>query len=211
MGTELDKEMAYLKGFLKGKGFSQALMALQYAKICHEGQVRRTGEPYIMHPVRVCNTLASLGVYDDNTLAVALLHDVVEDCKVSITALSALGFNGRVVHGVDCLTKKAGQTTEEYYDILMGSAHDYVLLPKLCDRSHNVSTMAGAFGPEKIKSYIFETEAFVYALFGHAKKVIPQYSEELFVMKYNIESLIKAYKLFLDTFEAGEAGDSNGV
>ena len=207
--VSLEKEMAYLKGFLKGKGFNQALKALQFAKVCHKGQIRKTGEPYIMHPVRVCTMLLSLGVDNDDILAVALLHDVAEDCKVSMSDLTKMRFDTFIINGVDALTKKFGQTNEEYYSILMSSNEAYVLLPKLCDRSHNVSTMAGAFSPEKIKKYIIETETLVYELFEHAKKVIPEYSEQLFALRYQLESLLKVYKLVVESYVTVNLSDIN--
>ena len=199
MSDSFEKEMAYLKGFLKGRKFTQSLHALQFAKACHEGQTRISGEPYISHPVRVCTILAALNVDDDNTLAVALLHDVVEDCNVSVTVLKLNGFNDDVICGVDALSKKAGQDNNDYYWLLMESTKPYILLVKLCDRAHNISTMAGAFNAEKINKYVIETETLVYALFTHAKEVIPEYSDQLFILKSQLESLLKAYKLFLSS------------
>ena len=58
-----------------------------YAKAHHEGQLRKSGEPYIIHPVQVAYILSTLGL-DDSTICAALLHDVVEDTDVTIRDLA---------------------------------------------------------------------------------------------------------------------------
>ena len=57
----------------------KTLKALNVAEIAHEGQMRKAGGPYLNHPVRVASTLIGLKIYDDITIAAALLHDVIED------------------------------------------------------------------------------------------------------------------------------------
>ena len=75
--------------------------AYRAAEKAHEGQLRKSGEPYITHPLAVATILAKLGL-DDITLAAALLHDAVEDTSVTLEEIEA-GFGAPVAQIVDCL------------------------------------------------------------------------------------------------------------
>jgi GTP pyrophosphokinase len=199
--SDYGKEMAYLKGYLQGKGFTQALLALSLAKKMHEGQTRKTGESYIIHPVRVCTYLNALGIDDDDTLAVALLHDVAEDTNTNLRDLKGRGFNDIVIGNVELLTKRKMQSASEYYEkIKEGTTFNNAVaaLVKLSDRCNNVSTMAGAFDRKKIIEYVQETETYIYDLCKRLKDVCPKYSNQVFVMRYNLESMLRAYILFLE-------------
>ena len=77
--------------------------AYVFAREKHEGQTRRSGEPYIIHPVEVTEVLADLEM-DEQTLAAGLLHDVIEDCSVTAEEISHL-FGPEVAHLVDGVTK----------------------------------------------------------------------------------------------------------
>ena len=107
-----------------------------------------------------CNAL-SLGIRDDNVIATILLHDVCEDCDVS---LQELPVNDSVRHSVELMTFKImpGETKEtaknRYYNLLLQDRA--AALTKLVDRCHNVSSMAGTFSKEKLKSYIAETRIY---------------------------------------------------
>ena len=85
--------------------------ARQVATQAHSEQVDKAGNPYIAHPARVA---ARLSDADDDTQAVAWLHDVVEDTTVSFEELSRDGFSASVVAAVDALTKRDGESLEEY-------------------------------------------------------------------------------------------------
>lgn len=200
---ELEKEIANLKGFFQGKGYNQSLLALNFAKEKHEGQFRQTGEPYISHPIRVCSYLRSLGIRDDNTFASALLHDVEEDCKVSVSDLQSYGFNIIVTTSVDVLSKKKGQTIEDYYEVINKTilfeekVGIIVALVKLSDRCHNVSTMADAFTFQKIGLYIQDTNINIRPLYKMITRRYPQYADQAYAMRDNLDSLISVYELCL--------------
>jgi GTP pyrophosphokinase len=197
------KTMVYVKGYAQGAGLIQTLKALNAAVILHKGQTRKTGEPYVYHPVKVAAELLALGINDDEILATAILHDVLEDCNISKSQLIAdYGINSNVVAYVSLLTKDKGFTTEHYYKSLAGNAAS--ALVKISDRCHNVSTMAGGFNFEKMQKYVKETEEFVIPLCKHVKDFYPQYSNQVFVMKYHIESICHMCKTFLEAKEKGE-------
>lgn len=93
-----EKMYTYIKGYAAGLDMTQTLCALAFARKKHRGKMRRSGEPYIVHPLTMARDALSLGIKDDNTIVTILLHDVCEDCGVSIAELP---MNDIVKHGVE--------------------------------------------------------------------------------------------------------------
>ncbi|MFV8782988.1 RelA/SpoT family protein [Microbulbifer sp. SA54] len=126
-----------------------------YAEQAHEGQTRRSGEPYITHPLAVATILAGMHM-DAQSLAAAMLHDVIEDTGVPKAAL-AEQFGEEVadlVDGVSKLTQfetdsPAEKQAENFQKMALAMARDIrVILVKLADRLHNMRTL-GSLKPEK--------------------------------------------------------------
>ena len=137
--------------------------AYEYARALHEGQYRKSGEPYIIHPVSVAIILADLGM-DDNAIVAGLLHDVVEDTDCSSLDLERK-FNKEVAFLVEGVTKldkiqcnsKEERQLESYRKMFIAMAQDVrVIIIKLADRVHNMRTMSFQ-SPEKQKSIARET------------------------------------------------------
>ncbi len=120
--------------------------AYDVAEVRHADQMRRSGDPYITHPLAVANILAELGM-DTTTLVAALLHDTVEDTGYTLEALTA-EFGDEVGHLVDGVTKldrvvlgtaAEGETIRK---MIIAMARDpRVLVIKVADRLHNMRTM----------------------------------------------------------------------
>ncbi len=134
-----------------------------YAEQAHEGQRRRSGEPYIVHPLAVANILADMHL-DHQSLMAAMLHDVIEDTGVPKTAL-ARQFGDVVTDLVDGVSKltnihfesKEQQQAENFQKMAMAMAKDIrVILVKLADRLHNLRTL-GSLKPEKRRRIARET------------------------------------------------------
>ena len=115
----------------------------------HEGQLRRTGEPYVTHPIAVADIAADLGL-DEVTITAALLHDAVEDTGVT-TEWLAQEFGAQVAAVVDGVTKldrlefdsKEEQQAATIRKMFIAMAQDWrVLLIKLADRLHNMRTIS---------------------------------------------------------------------
>jgi GTP pyrophosphokinase len=115
----------------------------------HEGQLRRTGEPYVTHPIAVADITADLGM-DEPTIAAALLHDAVEDTGVTTEWLAG-EFGEQVAAVVDGVTKldrlefdsKEAQQAATIRKMFIAMAQDWrVLLIKLADRLHNMRTIS---------------------------------------------------------------------
>lgn len=137
--------------------------AYAYAELHHRGQKRSSGEDYIIHPVAVAEILAGLQL-DSMTLAAALLHDVVEDTKVTDEEL-AKQFGGEIAHLVDGVTKlkrlrfesREEQQAENLRKMFLAMAKDIrVALIRLADRLHNMRTLKYRM-PEKQRKTAEET------------------------------------------------------
>jgi GTP pyrophosphokinase len=151
--------------------------AYEFASRAHRGQVRKTGEPYLEHPLNTAMILAEYHL-DAETLAAALLHDVPEDCGVSLKEIEAK-FGLQVVKLVDGVTKlsklanrarteetKSKVQAENLRKMLLATAEDLrVVLIKLADRLHNMRTL-GALPAEKRHAIAQETLE-IYAPLAH--------------------------------------------
>ena len=152
-----------LKEYFSQADIEQVWGAYRYAAFAHEGQMRKTGEPYISHPVAVACILARLHL-DLPTLLAALLHDVVEDTGVAISEISdTFGKQvGDLVEGLTKLDKIEFQSAtqaqaENFRKMLLAMSQDVrVILVKLADRLHNMQTL-DAMKPEKQKRIAQET------------------------------------------------------
>ncbi|MBX6391430.1 MAG: RelA/SpoT family protein [Frankia sp.] len=127
--------------------------AYEAAERFHAGQMRRSGDPYIVHPIAVTEILAELGV-DTTTLVAALLHDTVEDTGATLELL-AEQFGAEVANLVDGVTKldkmRFGEAAEAetLRKLIVALARDYrVLVIKIADRLHNMRTL-GYMSPAK--------------------------------------------------------------
>lgn len=122
--------------------------AYVYAASAHAGQMRLSGEPYLSHPLAVAYTLAEMG-FDEPTVAAGLLHDTVEDTKSTIEEIDE-NFGEEVADIVDGVTKislipfenKEEAQAENIRKMILAMSHDMrVLMVKLADRLHNMSTL----------------------------------------------------------------------
>jgi len=129
-------------------GVELVTRAYRFAAAAHEGQLRRSGEPFITHPVGVAKICVELRL-DEETIAAALLHDVVEDTDIALdTIREEFGAEiAALVDGVTKLTRVQFQTREQaeaenYRKMVVAMAEDVrVILIKLADRLHNLRTI----------------------------------------------------------------------
>ena len=139
---------AYLRRH-PGDDTSLIVRAAETATVAHAGQLRRSGEPYITHPIAVAGIVADLGL-DAQTVAAALLHDAVEDTGVT-TEIIERDFGPSVALIVEGVTKldrlqfdsKEAQQAATVRKMLVAMANDWrVLIIKLADRLHNMRTLS---------------------------------------------------------------------
>ncbi len=182
-----EKMYTWMKGFVAGRQLEDAAAALPFARKCHEGQMRKDGLPYIAHPLTMACHAAALGIWKDTVIAALLLHDVCEDCGVAVEDLPVSQATKDIVRR---LTHIKSMSLEDYYKGI--EADPDTALCKIFDRCHNVSSMAGAFTPDKTRSYIQESDDHVMPLFRVVKDAAPGYSGALFVLKYHVLSIVNS-------------------
>ena len=201
-----EKMYTYIRGFANGAHMTETLKALSYAREKLSGQLRKSGEPYFVHPLTMACNAISIGIREDAVIATILLHDVCEDCGVDPALLPV---SDTVQHSVELMTFSVmeGETKEiaknRYYNMILQDRA--ATLTKLIDRCHNVSSMAGTFSKEKLKAYIVETRQYVLPLLRKAKTLYPEDSDILFVLKYHITSVVDSIEATMQVYETPEA------
>ena len=175
---DVDSAQTYL--FSQIPSTSILTKALEYSKDAHTSQIRKSGEPYIIHPILVASIVASI-TNDESMVIAALLHDVVEDTEINIDEISTL-FGPDVAHLVEGLTKidiirdselvpsasneKLIVSALSFRKMLLASIEDVrVLVVKLCDRLHNMLTLDAL--PDHKQQRIAEETLVVYAPIAH--------------------------------------------
>ncbi len=144
-----------LGSYMPADQIEQVMHAYEFGADAHKGQTRMSGEPYISHPVAVAREMAEMRM-DAQTIAAAILHDVVEDTEVTLADIE--GQFGReistLVDGVSKLdqmhfTSRAEAQAESFRKMMLAMIEDIrVILVKLADRLHNMRTL-DAMPPEK--------------------------------------------------------------
>jgi guanosine-3',5'-bis(diphosphate) 3'-pyrophosphohydrolase len=170
MGIEQLLEKA--SSYMKDQDLKRIRDAYEFAEEAHRGQTRKSGEPYILHPVAVAEIMAGMQM-DVATVEAALLHDVVEDTTVSLDDLQAR-FGETLAGLVDGLTKleriqfrsKEEQQNENYRKMFVAMANDIrVILIKLADRLHNMRTLK--FQSEESQRRIAHETLEIYCPIAH--------------------------------------------
>ncbi len=155
MPTTIEKIRGQIREYNPGVDDEALVEAYEFALDAHEGQMRKSGEAFIAHPLEVCQILSELHL-DTSTLQAALLHDVVEDSHVPLSEIRER-FGPEVADLVDGVTKLGKikfQSLEETQSqnlrkMLIAMAKDIrVILIKLADRLHNMRTLS-ALPPER--------------------------------------------------------------
>ncbi len=195
-------------------GINNVSNAFNLADSLHKGQTRKSGEPYIMHPVAVAEILCNLG-FDTDMISAALLHDVVEDCECTIDQIREK-FNNNIAEIVDAVTAINQNTSSinEIFDdpdffknsleeqtfkklISIGKENKFAFFIKFADRLNNLRTIQ-VFNPykqiEKVKetqkwiiplAYLLKTKYFYDNLQNECFRIVNRSKIEEFEYRYN--------------------------
>lgn len=189
-----------IEKFAKLNKLINTQIALKIAISLHSGQTRKSGEPYVIHPLQVTIYLITLGIKDDIMLAASLLHDALEDCKDKLPQngeefTNLYNLNPSILQIVFLLTKEKGYNNKDYYDKIKENPR--ALLIKLSDRANNCSTMVYAFKKEKMIEYVNETINYYYELCKYGKAHFPEFSNHITIIKYKLTSICETIEALL--------------
>jgi GTP pyrophosphokinase len=184
-----------LNGYLKSnhrKKVEIIMRAYEFAKAAHAGVRRRSGEPYILHPIAVAKIASQEIGLGSTSICAALLHDVVEDTDFTVEDIER-NFGAKIAQLVEGLTKisggifgdKASLQAENFRKLLLTMSEDIrVVLIKMADRLHNMRTL-GSMAPNKQYKIAGET-LYIYAPLAHRLG--------LFAIKTELEDLSFKYE-----------------
>ena len=184
-----------LDGYLKSNHRKKVEIierAFRFAKEAHKGVRRRSGEPYILHPIAVAKIASQEIGLGSTSICAALLHDVVEDTEYTVEDIEQQ-FGAKIAQLVEGLTKisggifgdKASAQAENFRKLLLTMSEDIrVVLVKMADRLHNMRTL-GSMAPNKQYKIAGET-LYIYAPLAHRLG--------LFAIKTELEDLAFKYE-----------------
>ena len=194
-----DRMYTYVKAKAQAAGLAQTLAALPLMREKH-AKAKRDGSdvPYYVHPLTLACHAMAMNIMEDDVLAAALLHDVVEDTD---TAPEELPAGARVREAV-CLVSHNTYGGEEdkdrnkplYYGNI--AKNPLAALVKCMDRCNNLSTMADGFRKPKMVKYVRETEQYVLPLLDVVKEV-PAWNNAAWLMRYQMVTMLEAFKRLL--------------
>jgi len=168
----LDELLAKVRSYCTSPDEEMISKAFYFAQRMHEGQLRRSGEPYFIHPVGVASIIADMKL-DSASIVTGLLHDTVEDTSASLELIQQ-EFGSEVAQLVDGVTKigkiqftsKEEQQAENFRKMIVAMARDIrVILVKLADRTHNVRTLK--FVPAQKQKEVARETLDLYAPLAH--------------------------------------------
>lgn len=192
--TKYRKTLLFIRGYAKGKNMPNTLKALALSERLHEGQVRKCGDPFIIHPLRVTSYLISLKINEDVICAAALLHEVFKHCNFdrdSNELVEIYDLDIEVLQLIRLVSKPDNISNDEYYKNLRGNYK--ALLIKLSNRA-NTCTRLSVLNEDERREYISENEKYIYPLCTYGKAYYPEFSDQIVNMKYHISSICRIVK-----------------
>jgi len=200
-----EKMRIAMKYWLYGKGYTDAVKALEFASEYHKGMRKDGKTPEFHHQISIASYIRTLPsiCFMEATLSTTFLHDVVEDYDVDLNAIEAR-FGKEVRKATALLSKKIGgyeAKSEQYY---MGMKDNPIAsIVKGADRMHNFQTMPGVFTPDKQKRYIQECREFILPMIKAAKRKFPEQEPAYENIKHVLLSQIGLLEVGLENLEGG--------
>lgn len=198
-----DKTFYFIKGVAaknsnRDKAMPNTLRALPLAKKYYAGITRKSGDAFIIHPLRVCSYLISLKINDDEIAAAALLHEIIKKCHlyyngIEIVTKHHLDFS--VLELIRLVSNSEDYPIDLYYEALMQNPK--AILLKLSNKAHTCTMLINS-SDDEIREYVAEYENYIYPLCDYAIKHYPQYAYAIQIMHYHISSIcniVKSLKL----------------
>ena len=186
-----NKMFTFLRGVCSDGLHPNTQSALGYARVMHKGQTRKSGEPYIIHPLSLACDAVGMNLNNDVLLAMLLLHDIPEDVGTNVMELKV---DDETKEAVECMTfrKMSGETKLEakkrYYAKL--ASNKYSMIGKGFDRRNNLSTSAKAMSKASIVKNCFETWFFLIPMLKESKLTYPEFSNQIHTIRTGLTGYV---------------------
>jgi len=204
------KRLIWLRGFLQGKGYFQAIEALELARKHHKGLRKDNVTPVLDHMVSIVLFVLGLKIPEtvlEDLIDVILLHDIREDHGVSDEEIRSR-FGDTVADAVECLTKEF-QGVKKTPEVYFGAIPNNLLaaIGKAGDRFHNQDSMSGVFTLAKQREQTDETVTYIIPMLKTARRNFPQFELLFQSLKTALVSQVKLVEATL----AAAAEATHGV
>lgn len=197
------KHLSVMRGWLNGRRYYKAAQALELAKKHHTGLRKDGVTPSFFHQLRIAEYLHTLEghfLFPEETLAVAFLHDLVEDHHDRVSPIDIKNhFGERIYNSVMNITKKIGINKVPYPVYFERMSQDPIAsLVKGADRIDNVQSMQGVFSEQKQKDYCKEVNTYFLPMLKKARRLFPQqvgaYENIKYMLKNQLELISYVHK-----------------
>lgn len=195
---DVESSLNFLRGVFIGGHMENSLRALGVMMKRHKDQIRRDGQPYVVHPLAMASHAISISDPNitDDLVATILLHDVCEDTGIEV---SELPFNTSIRTGVKYMSlirfddETKFELKKRYYNELLESLIS--IIAKGFDRYDNLITMSASFPEDKIRKNVVETDRLLLPAMKRAEDIYPEASNLLRLLRTNIRGINDIYAL----------------
>lgn len=189
-----EKTFFFIKGFAVKGSMRNTLKSLPLANEYYKGLTRKSGDAFIIHPLRVCSYLISLKIDKDIICSVALLHEIIKKCNLEyngIEILTKYHLDPIILDYIRLLANCEHYPLPLYYEALRECPE--VMLLKLSNRAHTCTTLIDS-SDDEIREYVDECEKYIYPLCEYGINHYPEHSYSIQVMYYHIHSVCNIVK-----------------
>lgn len=194
MEDRYQKLFIALRYYLLGANYHMALRAFDFARKTHAGTRKDGTTPEFQHQVEIALYLTTLRhtlIDEHRALAVALLHDTMEDYE-TVTSTDIRNLTDEQVERACVLLNKNGKNPENYFGDIANSPIASIV--KGADRIHNVNSMKGVFSPEKQQVYLQEVEKWFLPMLKNARNRFTEQTPAYFNIEFMLRSQINMLK-----------------
>ena len=194
MEDRYQKLFIALRYYCMGAKYTKALKALEFARRIHTGKRKDGLTPAFQHQVEIALYLTTVKdvMNEEECIAVALLHDTMEDYE-SVSYADIMNETDLSIADACVLLNKNGKKPENYFGDI--GAHPVASLVKGADRIHNISSMRGVFTPEKQQEYVGEVNQHFLPMLKNARQKFPEQTRAYFNEETILRSMVNLIKV----------------
>ena len=194
ISEDYTKTYYFLKGFAIHGKMQNTLKAIPLARKYYNGMKRTSGDPFIIHPLRVASYLISLKIDDDAICAAAILHEIINTCHLNYHGaeiLTKYHLDPLVLDYIRLMSNSERYPLDIYYDVLAERPEVFMLL---LSNKANTCTRIINYSKQEIQSYVKECEEYIYPTCQYSIKHYPEYADSIQIMFYHISSICEIVK-----------------